>query len=129
MCLVNLVSKSLSIMLVVSILSIVACSGDDNGPTGNNNGDTPGPNEIWMQSISFVPNNKTISVGTTITWINKDAVVHTATSGNPGNPSGSFNSGNIQSGGTFSFTFDSTGTYPYYCIPHQNQMQGTITVQ
>jgi hypothetical protein len=33
------------------------------------------------------------------------------------------------SGGTFSFTFEETGTYDYYCIPHEDLgMTGSVTV-
>jgi plastocyanin len=38
-----------------------------------------------------------------------------------------FSSGNISSGGTFSHTFTTAGSYPYTCTIHPS-MVGTITV-
>jgi plastocyanin len=56
-------------------------------------------------------------------------VVHTVTSGTPGNADGLFNSGNLSGGGTFSYAFDTPGTYDYYCIPHAPNMNGSVVVQ
>lgn len=111
---------------------VIGCSNDNGygsstGPGGGNSG--PGENEVWMQNIAFNPGTLTVSVGTTITWTNKDNVVHTATSGTPGNPDGLFNSGNMGNGATFSYTFNTAGTYNYYCIPHASTMQGQVIVE
>ncbi len=89
---------------------------------------SPGPNEVWMQNSKFIPASLSIAKGTKITWTNKDSYDHTVTSGIPGHPSGLFDSGNIAANGTFSYTFDSTGTFQYYCRIHPDIMQGTITV-
>jgi plastocyanin len=64
-----------------------ACSKDDNPDSVNS---TPGTNEIFISGMAFNPADKTISVGTTFKWINKDNVTHTVTSGVPGTPSGVF---------------------------------------
>ena len=82
-----------------------------------------------MQNISYVPASIGVSKGTTITWTNKDNVDHTVTSGVPGYPTGLFDSGNIPPGGTFKYTFDSTGTYQYFCRIHLDKMEGTVTVK
>ena len=59
-------------------------------------------------------NELMIPVGTTVTWTNADpGIVHTVTA-----VDGSFDSGNIADGGTFSYTFDSPGTFEYFCAPH-----------
>jgi len=79
-------------------------------------------NEIIIESNVFKPDNVTIKVGDTITWINKDSYSHTVKASN-----GEFDSGNIASGGKFSFTFNSEGTYDYICGIH-TFMKGTITV-
>jgi len=109
---------------------IFGCSNNDystnNGGNGNN---TPAANEVWMQNTLFNPKSKTVNKGTEITWINKDSFDHTVTSGTPNNPDGLFDSGTIGSGGTFKRTFDSAGTFNYYCKIHQDVMTGTITVQ
>lgn len=45
-----------------------------------------------------------------------------------GNSSPNFSSGNIAPGGSFSYTFESEGSYEYYCELHSPDMQGQITV-
>ena len=64
---------------------------------------------------SLHPDPVEVTVGDTITWTNEDGVPHTATQ----KPSGSgFQSGTIASGSTFSFTFDTAGTFEYFCEFH-----------
>jgi len=62
---------------------------------------------------SFDPSTITIITGTTITWTNKDAIGHSVTS-----DTGVFDSGIINASGTFSYTFDTAGTFPYHCKVH-----------
>jgi plastocyanin len=64
-----------------------------------------------------------VSAGTTVTWSNGDTITHTATA-----DGGQFNSGAIAAGGKFSFTFQTTGTFPYHCTIHPG-MVGTVVVQ
>lgn len=116
----------LFILIVISISLISGCSKND--MTTNTTGGTQGANEIFIQGMAFSPSNKTISIGTTLKWTNKDGVNHTVTSGIPGAPSGLFDSGNLSSNGTFSFTFSQVGTFKFYCKIHSS-MTGTITVQ
>jgi plastocyanin len=92
-------------------------NGDDSGGSGG-----PGTNEVWIQGMQFKPSTITVTAGTTITWTNKDAVIHTVTS-----DPGVFDSGSINNNGTFSYTFSTAGTYPYHCTPHPS-MTATVTV-
>jgi plastocyanin len=65
-----------------------------------------------------------IAVGTTVTWTNNDSVAHTVTqSGGEG-----FQSGKMDAGATFSYTFTEAGTFDYFCEYHAN-MASTITVK
>lgn len=82
---------------------------------------------IEMKNIQYVPAEVTIKAGTTVTWVNKDNLAHTVDSGTRDNPTTLFKSGNLGPGQTFSYTFTTPGTYPYFCEPHQ-AMNGTITV-
>lgn len=115
-------------VIPVVLLMITAYGCKEDSPT-NPGGGSPGANEVWMQGTAFNPSTKTIAAGTTITWINKDQMIHTATSGTPNAPAGIFNSGNMSNGGTFSHTFNTPGTFRYFCIPHASTMTGTIIVQ
>lgn len=96
-------------------------------PTTGGGGNTTS-NEVVIQGMTFSPANINVTVGTTVTWTNKDSYAHTVTSGTTGSPSGLFDSGNLGSNGTFSFKFNSAGTFPYYCRIHSS-MSGTITVK
>src|SRR5215470_12060551 len=57
-------------------------------------------------TYSFSPTSMSVKVGTTVTWTNNSAAPHTVTSDS--GPA-SFN-GNVDTGGTFSFTFTKAGT-------------------
>jgi plastocyanin len=128
---INLIKLFMVFLVVSSFLIISGCKSDNStAPYGGGGGaGTPGVNEVWMQGMAFNPAAKTISIGTTITWTNKDNTIHTATSGVPGAPDGMFNSGNLNNGGTFSFKFTGAGTFKYFCLIHGAMMTATITVQ
>ncbi|MCH7738286.1 MAG: hypothetical protein IH872_12905 [Chloroflexi bacterium] len=70
----------------------------------------------------------TVPVGTTVTWTNLDGVSHTSTSGVPPNFDGVFDAPRLSKNGTFSYTFNSPGTFPYWCRVHPS-MTAVITVQ
>jgi plastocyanin len=79
--------------------------------------------------IFYDPEAINISTGTTIEWINEDAAMHTATSGNPtSGANGTFDSEILNIGDTYQFTFADAGNYEYYCILHP-WMLGTINVE
>jgi plastocyanin len=131
---VAVVIVTVAVLALIFGLAAAGCSSNKNSTSYNNPVSNPGPggpgaDEVWMQSIAFNPSTKSVAVGTTITWTNKDGVTHTVTSGAPGSPNGTFDSGNMGNGATFSHTFSSAGTFPYYCRIHGAAMTGTITVQ
>jgi plastocyanin len=76
-----------------------------------------------MTTTAYSPNPVTVSVGTTITWVNHDNIAHTATSNN-----GGFDTGTISAGGQVSRQFNNAGSFPYHCSFHPN-MIATINVQ
>ncbi len=117
------------LLLMLITLTTAGCK-DNSTDTYNGGGSsTPPDDQVWMQNTSFNAKNKTITAGTKITWVNKDSFNHTVTSGTAGNPDGLFDSGSLGSGGTFSYTFTTAGTYNYYCRIHQSVMTGKIVVQ
>lgn len=81
-----------------------------------------GSSAVTIQGFAFGPNALEVKVGTTITWTNNDGAPHTVTADD-----GSFDSGRLNPGGTFSFTFAQAGTFAYHCNIHPS-MVGTITV-
>ena len=95
--------------------------------------------EVAIENYAYELTELTITVGTTVTWINKDPVGHAVTEGTPESTKSAnqrlFDSSNgaqgrydlIQPGESWSFTFTTPGTYDYYCIPHP-YMRARITV-
>ncbi len=88
----------------------------------------------------YVPNPVKIKVGDTIKWVNKGETVHTATTDpstapDPGwasVPAGAetFDSGYVNGGEDFSYTFKVPGVYHYFCTPHVKEgMKGEIDVE
>lgn len=77
----------------------------------------------FLGSRAFVPGDLSVAVGTAVTWTNTDSTSHTSTSDVPG-----WNSGIVGSGRTFSFTFQTPGTFPYHCDIHPS-MVGTVVVR
>jgi plastocyanin len=75
---------------------------------------------IGSSSNGFVPSSTTIKHGVTVTWTNRDTMVHTVTGTG-------FNSGDIQPGASYSHQFNTAGSYDYHCSIH-TVMQGTINV-
>jgi plastocyanin len=82
---------------------------------------------VSIKGFAFTPKAMTVPVGTTVTWTNDEDSLHTVTSGTPAAPSGLFDSGEIDTGVDFSFTFTEDGAYPFFCARH-DFMKGLITV-
>lgn len=78
---------------------------------------------IQITDSAFGTTVLTVQVGDTVTWTNADDRPHTVTSQN-----GAFDSGNVDEGASFSFTFTEPGTYAYLCEYHPD-MTATIVVQ
>jgi plastocyanin len=70
----------------------------------------------------FDPPTLAVQPGTTVKWANGGSHPHTVT-----DRAGKFDSGDIAPGGTYSVTFQTPGTYRYYCKHHKG-MEGTIVV-
>ena len=87
---------------------------------------TVGPNGDFV----FSPSSVTINPGDQVRWTWSSSG-HSTTSGSPGQPNGIWDSGILNLiGATFTQTFNSAGTFPYYCTPHGGccGMVGTVTV-
>jgi plastocyanin len=78
---------------------------------------------VNIAGLAFAPASVTVSQGSTVTWTNNDAgIPHTVSA-----DGGTFDSGNLTTGQTFSQTFSTAGSFPYHCNIHP-QMTGTVTV-
>lgn len=83
---------------------------------------------VEIRNFAFNPATVTIQTGDTVTWIQRDFMEHTSTSGENGVPDGRWDSGDLSDGQSFSHTFDSPGSFAYYCTPHPF-MIGRVVVQ
>ncbi len=81
---------------------------------------------IDPSSPGYLPATITVVLGvnSTVVWTNDDSVFHTVTA-----TDGSFNSGTIFSGQTWSHTFTQPGTYSYYFCQYHPWMKGTVVVK
>ena len=80
-------------------------------------------------NLVFDPASVTIQPGDQVKWT-WGSSGHSTTSGSPGMPNGIWDSGIQNQGATFTRTFNSAGTFPYYCTPHGGccGMVGTVMV-
>jgi len=77
-----------------------------------------------MVDNHYAPAQLTVATGTTVSWLSNGSNLHTTTSFD-----GVWDSGTVQHGETFSFTFSQPGTYRFFCRQHfLTGMSGVITV-
>jgi plastocyanin len=109
--------RSAAIAAALSLL-LAACGGSS--PAASSGNGAGGGEQI--SNFAFNPASMTVKAGTALTWTNADNATHTVSADD-----GSFDSGNVASGATFSHTFATAGTFAYHCNIHSS-MKGTITV-
>src|SRR5579872_7232070 len=80
--------------------------------------------QINIFNYKFDPATVTVPVGTTVIWTNKDEIPHTVASSDKTFTASS----GLDTGDSYSYTFDKPGTYKYYCTLHPF-MTGVIVVQ
>src|SRR5215210_280353 len=79
----------------------------------------------WSVNIGdnfFAPPNAAVEPGSTITWTNNGVEPHTVTADD-----GSFDSGALNPGDSYTVAFDGQGTVTYHCAIHP-EMRGSVTV-
>ena len=82
-----------------------------------------------IDQLYYDPQDITVSIGTTVRWINNDETIHTVTSGTLElGPSGIFDSSILNADSSFEHTFSSAETVDYYCIVHP-WMTGSVTAE
>lgn len=122
------------ILLVLLVSAFLAIGCTEKQPTAPINETTASPvNEtpatatggktidVSIQSFAFEPSSVKISVGDTVKWTNLDSAPHTIKSAD-------FTSESLNKDGSFSYTFNTTGTYDYECSIHPS-MKGVVIVE
>lgn len=96
--------------------------------------------DVTLVSLNFMPETLTVSVGDTVTWVNGEPITHTITSGTFSDvdettglrgseaADGVFDEKLSEKGGTFSYTFETAGTFQYFCDIHDG-MNATVVVE
>jgi plastocyanin len=79
---------------------------------------------VSIKGFAFNPPEITVPAGGSVTWTNEDNAPHTAT----GLDRDALQSGAIAFGESYTQTFETAGTYEYFCEFHPN-MEGSIVVQ
>jgi plastocyanin len=77
---------------------------------------------VSIVDFAFQPASVELATGGTVTWTNTGQAPHTVTADD-----GSFDSGTLSPGATFSQTFATAGTFTYHCNIHP-QMTATVIV-
>lgn len=109
------------VLFIIGVNS--GCSKSGTSAYGGGGGILPAANTVSIAGMAFAPTSLTVKVGTKVTWTNNDGYAHTVTS----NDGTSFDSGNLASGASFSYTPTKTGTFDYHCTIHSG-MAGTLIV-
>ncbi len=84
---------------------------------------TPATFSVEISGFTFNPATVTIPKGSTVIWTQRDSVAHTVTS----TRGMGFDSGPLNQGQTFKWTFNEAGTFEYICSIHQ-YMTGKVIV-
>jgi plastocyanin len=79
--------------------------------------------EVVIEGNAYAPATLEVPAGTRVAWVNRDRVGHTVSADD-----GSFDSGTIDAGGSWSHVFDAAGRHPYSCTLHP-YMKGEIVVR
>lgn len=97
---------------------------DMNGSSNGTSNKSVATDRVEIANFAFSPADITVKKGTTVTWTNKDSTAHTVTEtdGKAGPASG-----DLSQGKSYSFTYNTVGTFAYHCSIHPD-MTGTVTV-
>jgi plastocyanin len=104
-------SISLGVVAAAAISGPGAYAATSAGPT------------VKIDNFVFGPEALTVTVGTTVTWINQDDIPHTVVASDK-----SFKSKVLDSDERFSFTFTKPGEFGYFCSLHPH-MTGKVIVK
>lgn len=91
-------------------------TGPDQSPSG------PSTGAVRIVDYAYEPATISVRAGDTLVWTNVGRAPHTVTADDR-----SFDSGRMASGGTYSRTFTSPGTFAYFCTLHP-EMRAVVAV-
>lgn len=107
----NLLPALALLLAVLAVLTVSASPMQDRSAT------------VVIADGQFNPAHVTVLAGETVTWVNRDQRDHSVVADD-----GSFSSGNLKPGQSFSHRFTSPGTTGYRCPLHPRE-RGSVTVK
>lgn len=122
--------------------AVAGCGGSDAPPTDSDGN----PRVAMTGDLNFEPDRVRVGVGDTVVWTNPDTVDHSVTAYEGELPDGAtyfasggfdseaaareaYRTGAVEQDETYSHTFETAGEFPYFCIPHESGMRGTVVVE
>jgi plastocyanin len=105
------------------VIAMLLLSAGTPNVTANTQQAAPVTAAVKIDNFSFEPQTLTVTVGTTVTWTNRDDIPHTSVS-----TEGVWKSKVMDTDEAFSYTFTKAGTFPYFCSIHP-KMTGNVVVQ
>jgi len=92
----------------------------------SSNSTKPPSYEVKITDTNYKPSNLKIKKGTVVSWKNEGQKDHTVTADDE-NLKGIF-SDILLPGKTYTYTFNSTGTFPYHDAINNSSLKGKVTV-
>ncbi|HVV77371.1 MAG TPA: cupredoxin domain-containing protein [Mycobacteriales bacterium] len=118
----RLLPAALAIAVTVAIAGCAGTPSSGGAGSGSATSATASSgHRVVISGFAFHPSTLTVPAGSKVTFVNQDDTTHTATG------SGSFDSGNLNHGQSYTYTFSKPGTYHYICNIHQ-YMHATVVV-
>lgn len=115
-------SVSVGVLVAVAVLGVGILGAKNSAVAAQQKAQSA---EVKIDNFSFGPASLTVSVGSTVTWTNRDDIPHTVVSTDDPKV---FKSKVLDTDEKFSFTFAKAGTYAYFCSVHP-KMTGKVIVQ
>ncbi len=114
----SIATFALAAVAAVSIGRLAAAA--DSSSTTASATPTATPALVTIKDFAFSPSTLSVPVGGSVTFKNLDTASHTASDG-----AGTWDSGNLDTGQSWTYTFKKAGTYKIICKYHPS-MKGTI---
>lgn len=122
-------------LVLLALIGLVACTAESDASASPSGAEpavsAPAATEeqVIIEDQSFSPAELTITVGTTVTWVNQDGLGHTVTHGEDGAPlQDALFDEPVSAEQVVTYTFEEPGTYPVTCKVHKD-MQMTVIVE
>ena len=112
----------LATLSVIALVMLVPAAGAQQDVYAMGGQPTQNAWSVSIEDFYFEPTDAAIAPGDQITWINEGSAPHTVTADD-----GSFDSGVLNPGDTYTVPFVGAGTVTYHCSVHPN-MVGSVTV-